>query len=320
MGTHRLVYADAFKFLAMLGVVLAHLPRHGRFSPEAWNVVSVAQEWTGWCVLAFFAISGVLFAARPVGSLGNEVAKRAKRLLVPWVSFSVLYKGAVGLLAAVGLITKYPAPPSDLAQFCHWLLIPADPQLYFLPCLFFVQVIAAAVAKRGVVAYAAVGCLGLAVWLGWSLQTADFGLLHGPHLKLFPLYLAFFFGGAFAAGVPPRMLVVVGFFCVAGGAVLVAGYPPSLAFQVSAPFAFLVILQRFDGARWEAPLALAGSFAGGVYVWHAPIVISMVTIGVIHLLGNGIAAVFLVIFASYLVAAVIGAIVNRVRCLSWLHM
>lgn len=320
MGTHRFVYADAFKLLAMLGVVLAHLPRHGRFSPDAWNLVSVAQEWTGWCVLAFFAVSGVLFSARPIGSLGEELGRRAKRLLVPWVSFSVLYKVAIGLLAAIGLVTKYPPPPTDLSQLCRWALIPAAPQLYFLPYLFLVQVVGVAVAKRGSVVYAVAGCLGLGIWLSWSLQTDDFKLLHGPQLQLLPLYFAFFFGGAFAAGLPPRMFLTAGILFAAGGVVWIAGYPPSLAFQIAAPFALLAVMQQFNGARWEVPLAFAGAFAGGVYVWHAPLVISAATIASIFLFGNGVAAALLAVLSSYLVAASVGAVVNRTRWLSWFRM
>ena len=57
----RLHSFDCFKCLAMVGVIIAHLPSGDRFDSAAWATIELAQKATGWCVLAFFVVSGALF-------------------------------------------------------------------------------------------------------------------------------------------------------------------------------------------------------------------------------------------------------------------
>ena len=168
----RLAYPDAFKFLAILGVIIAHLPP-GRFSASAWSTVETWQHATAWCVLAFFAMAGVLFRQRDSGSVCLQLRKRAVRLLLPWIAFSVLYKVAITGLAVFGVVQRAPLPPADIPGLLRWLTIPADPQLYFLLYLFVIQAFLLVLQRVAPLAPGIAGVSALAVWA--TLSTVNCG-------------------------------------------------------------------------------------------------------------------------------------------------
>jgi fucose 4-O-acetylase-like acetyltransferase len=320
MTTARLDYADAFKFLAMVGVICAHLPQGGRFDAAAWAIVHSVQAATGWCVLAFFVVSGALFRSGLARPIGLETSKRALRLLVPWLAFSLFYKIAVSVLTEVGLIANAQPIPSGGRDLWIWLLQPADPQLYFLVYLFLMQVLLLLLNRVG--NYVPV-FLGAASFIGWwALFLPQWGsrLLHGASIELVPLYFAFLTFGMFCGTSLKRITIMCAF--ASGAALLIVviwGYV-LIAWQLAAPWVLLLALRASEGCWVVKPLAYLGRFSGGVYVWHAPLVIAAVSIVSVALLGSGFIGVLVTVLLCFCCSAVLGVLVNRSPRLRWLHI
>ena len=320
MNSPRLNYADAYKLLAMFGVIFAHLPPGGRFGAEAWAAVQSVQELTGWCVLAFFAISGVLLRPSLERPISVELPKRALRLLVPWLSFSLLYKGVVSALAVAGIIKNTQPMPDAGRDLIAWLLQPADPQLYFLLYLFAMQTLLLLLNRCWKMLPLLMGVLALVFWLALVPSERRDNLLYGPSLQLVPLYFAFLAFGLFC-GTSLRRTTITCIVILPVAVLSAVVWAESLiAWQLVAPWALLLALRLFEGRAFLQPLAYLGRFSGGVYVWHAPIVIALVSILCVALLGAGISAVLATVLFSFVCSAALGSWVNRTASLRWFHI
>lgn len=318
--TVRLNYADAYKFLAMVGVIIAHLPPNGRFDSEAWAFVQSAQMLTGWCVLAFFAVSGVLLRPGLERPVVGELRNRAIRLLVPWIAFSVFYKIAVSLLASLGLIRNAHPMPSSGVELLMWALQPADPQLYFLLYLFFMQAFVLLLHLVNGRAPLIVGAVAFLFWVAFFVPQAGPQLLHGSSLHLVPLYFAFLTFGLFCGTSFKRLALVSTFSCLAACFFVATRGNVLVAWQLAVPWVLLLLVRSLEGVKALEPFAYFGRFAGGVYAWHAPLVIAGVSIVSVFLLGSGAAAVLMTVAVSFILSAFVGVLVNRSPRLSWFHI
>lgn len=317
----RLAYPDAFKFLAIIGVILAHLPATGRFDAGAWGVVETLQQATAWCVLGFFAVSGVLFKAGAVGRpFREELGRRARRLLVPWLAFSALYKVAIPALAAAGMVRTYTPPPHDLPGFASWLLQPADPQLYFLLYLFLIQAFLLLIRRASPVLPVVAGLIAAGLWTWGALQGPLPEFLHGASWKLVLLYLAFFAAGMFCGQSMRRMIGVGLGLSVVAGLLVWTGKDWLIAWQLTAPWMLLMALRAMSQRALLQPLAALGRLSGVVYVWHTPVVMGAVVFVCLRLFGSGLESLAFVVAGTFTTAAVLGLVVNRVRLLSWWHI
>ena len=316
----RLAYPDAFKLLAMVGVIIAHLPP-SRFSGGAWSSIEWAQGLTGWCVLGFFAVAGMLFHSGDLRPLIPELQKRAKRLLIPWLAFTIFYKVAITGLAVAGIVQQVPLPPTNLAGFVSWVLVPASPQLYFLLYLFAIQMVCLIIVRPGVCLSLAAGVVALVAWVALASPSAKgWTVLHGSAWSLVPLYFACFAAAAWAGRFAWRLLVVAGLFMAAAAWMLLAGCALIVAWQLVAPWLLLVLLQAVDFAAPVKGMAWLGRLSGGVYVWHAPLVLGFVAIACIKMLGAGVTSVLCTVVLTFAVAALLGSLVNRCRFLLPFHL
>jgi fucose 4-O-acetylase-like acetyltransferase len=311
---------DCFKFLAMAGVIIAHLPPGGRFDSAAWATIELAQKATGWCVLAFFVVSGALFQSGISRSPGPELARRAVRLLVPWLSFSLFYKILVCGLAFGGVIKNTQQIPRDGSDLWQWLMDPADPQLYFLLYLFVMQAFLLLLHRVNGRAPLIVGAMAFLLWFILLVPESGVPLLHGPSLKLVPLYFAFLTFGLFCGTSLKRVALVSALGSLMAPLIAVTQGSWLIACQLVAPWILLMVLCAGEGWSALKPLAWLGRFSGGVYVWHAPLIIGAVSIASVTLLGHGFAAVIATILLSFVCAAAVGAWVNRTSWMRWFHI
>jgi len=311
---------DCFKCLAMVGVIIAHLPSGGRFDPAAWATIENAQKATGWCVLAFFVVSGALFQTGVSRSPGAELARRAARLLVPWLSFSLFYKILVFGLAFAGVIKNTKQIPQDSSKLWQWLMNPADPQLYFLLYLFVMQAVLLLLHRVNRRAPLIVGAMAFLLWLVFLVPESGAPLLHGPSLRLVPLYVAFLTFGLFCGTSFRATALVCAAVFVAGLLIAVTLDNWLIAWQLVAPWVLLVSLRAGEGSLALKPFAYLGRFSGGVYVWHAPLIIGAASIASVSLLGAGFVAVIATVILCFACSAAVGSWVNRTPFLRWFHI
>jgi peptidoglycan/LPS O-acetylase OafA/YrhL len=316
---------DSLKALAILGVVVIHIPATGRFESSAWNVVLIVQGAFEWCVMAFFFVSGLVSFPHP-GAMpelqGSFIKKRFKRLLVPYFCFSWLYKSAMIGLSYGGRIgtAKYTIP-ADLEQWASFVLMPAAPQMYFLLILFGVQLIGLGCWRCSSVKWLPVliSVLFIVPFLS-PLQLSPLQPLHGFRFNVLPLYMGSYLLGYFTGGRSVRtsvwvmavltvLMSFIGFCSGFGLGVLNLVLPGWLYFGLCLPI-----------AGWlTGPLSWLGKKSGSIYVWHAPLITSAVTLIVVKLFGNGIFSIALTFFLVVIVSLCIGNIVNRIRWLWPLH-
>jgi fucose 4-O-acetylase-like acetyltransferase len=311
---------DCFKFLAMVGVIIAHLPPGGRFDSATWATIELAQKLSGWCVLAFFVVSGALLQSGISREPGPELARRAKRLLVPWLSFSLFYKILVCGLAFGGVIKNTQQIPPDASNLWQWLINPADPQLYFLVFLFFMQACLLLLHRLAGVAPILAGCAALALWYLFVWPGSSLKMLHGANWELVPLYFAFLAFGLFCGRSFWRVAMVCLVLCLLAGVAILRGCDPVTAGQFAAPWLVLLVLRAFERLPGMSVWAALGQYSGVVYVWHAPLIVASISIACVAVIGGGLFSAALTIAMTFAVSAAVGVWVARVSALRCFHI
>ena len=154
-GGERIAYVDAARGLAILCVVLGHLyPGDG-----------IVQYISSFHVPVFFILSGLLMAARDgwkTRRLTEFAAKKAKRLLYPYATFSALN---------LALIFARRGQRAMLRQLAATLLGEGIDALWFLSALFLAEIafkIVMSFKRRG---------LRIAAFLCMAVGTAGFSYL-----------------------------------------------------------------------------------------------------------------------------------------------
>jgi fucose 4-O-acetylase-like acetyltransferase len=287
---------DALKGLAIAGVLVLHSWFH-RFDPGPLSVLVVARAWVQWCVPAFFFAAGLL-ARHPLDRPGvwRFTRTRAVRLLVPFVAFTLLYKLLQLPLAAAGLMPAW-----------EWWSA-GGPQLYFLPCLLAVSVLAAVVVAvvRGRPAWLTAALVGAAA-VSAAMQPP--GQTHGPHPALFGLYTANYLAGVVIAAGSPVVLAagVLAAACAAaawwtGNVNLLAGAAPAVLYW---------ILRRAASAPVARPVVWLGRWSAVIFVWHTPLLMPAVSVLAVRLLGGGWPAIAVTFVVTVLGSVGLGWVAER---------
>ena len=141
----RVLEVDLLKGWAILGVIFLHMSFASRFGSNVMAAINGIQHYVAWAVVAFFFCAGFLFARNSgvTEPIRDYLPKRARRLLVPWVAFSLLNK--VLLMAGHRMhVVTAPIPIESQASLCRqilqFIMWPGGPQLYFLPALFAISI------------------------------------------------------------------------------------------------------------------------------------------------------------------------------------
>jgi surface polysaccharide O-acyltransferase-like enzyme len=278
MSAERDRAIEMLRWVSMLAVVAHHAVFPGRYSPRTLQAIAHFREFVAWCVPAFFAISGALL--RTEGSYAAFAAVRSRRLLVPYLTVSVLSFSAMCAVAASGLRFLRDSSSLDPKLFLVKILVLEGygPQLYFLTYLFVVSLIVAGL-RRFLSAWATTILLVVLLVLQSALWLAPRGSL-GPGLDKFILFSVPFALGHWLAQLKrtsPRGAWLVLSVSTLVSAVASLAFRIAWPFEIVVPFWIYLLLSRSGLPRLGASFLDRWS-SGAVFLWHAPLVLPALSI------------------------------------------
>lgn len=173
----RITWIDFFKGFGMILVVLGH------------SGMPHAIEWWIWSfhMPLFFFISGYLFNAAKVSSIGEFMSKRVRGLLLPYVVFSILN------FLLFCLAARYTQSKLEVTSIHDWYQILAygwkGLALWFIPVLFVTELIFYAL-RNAFVRYFSLLLIVLFSIVGYILSIR---VIHFPYkLDAIPMALVFY--------------------------------------------------------------------------------------------------------------------------------
>lgn len=269
---------NLLKCCLVFGVVLQH-SAFERFSVPTQELVAVLQHAFSFVVVGFFWAAGFLIGRQ--SSFEGFVAKRFWRLMVPFLVVSLINWGAFwAVVAATGRDFGYAMSVPD---FLRALVTPqgVGPQMYFLPYLFGLQMVAfplgRLLSRAGYFTALAAGLLVL-----WLLLENGLDLM-GPSLHNVLLYLsALFLGMAcrrFFTGAPGKLALVVAVLILTGCAWFPAGVWHSLCCWAAPAALYAGLRQVGARAAWPG----MNNDIVSVFLWHTPLLLPILSIFCVRL-------------------------------------
>lgn len=264
----RLTGVDVLRHILAVAVIFLHIRSHARYSPELNHEIAVIQDYCEGAVMGFFMISGFFAKEQPGLSWTRFVAfleSSAKRLLIPFLLFSLVYACALAVLGKQSLVTGLRLTAT---------LEGSSMQLYFLPFLFYVFLaffVYTGLSHRLKVSPILslipplAGFFALARMYPTTTAT-------GPDVRLLPLYAAcyvigFYFSKAYK--IQPAYFYAIASILTA---LFFFGASTDRRLMDMAEVTFLFWLAvMVSSFKWSGHRTLPGS--GGVYLLHAPIFI-----------------------------------------------
>ena len=273
---------DYLKGLAIVGVLILHIPL-ARLPPEAVASVQKISRWFDWCVLAFFFASGALrgCSTRELDWM-EFTRRRASRLLVPFLSLSLIYALAYQVLqefAPLGI--GHSQFPRSLGGKLYHILLCDDRmvgvQLYFLVFLFGISTVYEGVflkKKRSLVTRLGWLCGAQAFILCWEGRSPGSIRIFGPYPEVLALgMIQYGFGFMVGRKELPRATVcwATGFFVVAGFLwwwLSASVFVLHIFVPVTLWIALTALLVRFRSRL----LLFLGNESASIYAYHTPFV------------------------------------------------
>jgi fucose 4-O-acetylase-like acetyltransferase len=216
MKQERIAWVDSFRFLGMLAIYIGHF---GEAAGKLYQFVYLYH------VPLFFFAAG-FFAGKPGEGVLQGITSLARRLMLPYVFFALLFLVTYTLFVGLG----WPDVQAALIDFALGIRnnTPAG-SLWFIPCLFVVAVAHLLVRRvaRSALVPVALGIFGMYAAQRW---------LHKPSWVWNVDSAAYYFGWyAIGHAVFPALVRAVGrpWFAVATSAAAVAGI--ALYFGSAAP-------------------------------------------------------------------------------------
>ena len=273
----RIQFLDAIRGYAIVMVVATHALAYTRVESS-----EVIQFWVQTvAVPPFFLVDGYLFlgALRKQSefSYGNYLFKSARRLLIPWVVFTLLYGLLRALFEYKGLLETriiLGHGTSGILQAAYYSAI--SPQMYFLPSLFVIRSLSSV--TKGLATMHPLWIV--AIWVTYTIAWANITRIFGDEDGLDPLFHAFWGLQFYLLGmvlyVYREVLGKYAWVCAAGAIsslLLLRSAPcvPPLVVQ------YLYILSVYfiiiAGHAHVTLFTALGKFTMGIFLFHAPIVV-----------------------------------------------
>lgn len=318
----RLQFLDDLRAVGMIMVIGVHALGYAPPMPAAqFEVFRLFVHTVS--VPVFFLVEGYLLAVRRPTPYAADVRKSARRLLGPWLLFTLAYAAFRLLAERLGLVDDIMLlgrGPRDLL-LAGWASLYA-PQLYFLVSLFLIRLLtpwlrcyarlqnhAAAVVVFVFVLAGVRGLLTLLTpWL--SVPGGQEPLLHAVW-GLQYVILGLLCQRAVSAGLNLRValgLAVVVF------ATAVVFTERTLLGRMLVQYSYLLLLFLVFAVvpLNSALLRWTGRNTMGLFLVHVPVVMKVATVGLGRLDAGPVTGFVLIVAVSFAMSAVVVAVVNRI--------
>lgn len=307
-------------------VVATHAMAYVSLDSETRNLLAFWVQAVA--VPPFFLADGFLFVhslqRKSQFSYGKYIVRSARRLLVPWVLFNLLYTVFRTIFESLG----HPAVTvvvghslSEILMAMYYSSISA--QLYFLPALFLIRSLSYGarfflyLPPSGLVLIWAVYVL---VWQMVPLAPAESDgldpVLHavwGIQYYLLGMILASYQN---QIGRSPLMFAALAFFFLLG--MKLGGFQ---SWTVVAQYAYLTglyfLFLSLGGKGY--PFTVLGTFTMGVYLFHAPVVLKVVAyLAAMMLASPGVFQYLLVTVCALMISLILTRLCNDLAWCGWI--
>lgn len=316
----RLAFLDGFRGCAIVMVVATHAMAYAKLEDSTSSLLTFWVQAVA--VPPFFLVDGFLFARHMESSTsfsyGDYAVRSARRLLLPWVCFSVLY---VVFRAAFEYVS-HPTHTLVLERTVGEVLAAVyyssvSSQMYFLPALFIIRMLSGGARTLGLLQPSRLVMSWLAyVWVWQSLPfSAEQGDRIDPVLSAIwgmQYYLLGMVLSIHDKRIASRPLIgaSIGLACLATVKILLPTW------GVLAQYLYLgslFSLFRGLGDRVSSLYAI-GRFTMGVYLIHAPVILKLVSSAAPLVFDqSGMGRYLLITLVAVLVSAGIARLCARAR-------
>jgi surface polysaccharide O-acyltransferase-like enzyme len=328
--TTRLSYLDALRGFAILFVVGGHAAGY-TFTDGDDGFGSFRKIWlsvSGAAVPIFFVVDGLLTArsqdrlAPP--KLSDVVRKSVRRLLIPWAIFTIIYVAMRAVFEVRGLFKTQlvVGQPLEvvLANIFHSQIAM---QLYFLPALFLIRVLAvplARLARQPIAVF-------LALWIGYFALIRVAGVrLGGDPISNAVIGFQYFLFGMMVYRIErsesrrwANLLGLLAVVAIAQDYVDLRGISNPYSYDIAK---YGVIIAAYLIAKWTSgdwsPLAWIGRRTMQIYLLHAPVLMKVVLIVAVKLTASKPATFALVWTLTIVIPLLIAIVLERFPRSKWL--
>lgn len=281
----RLEFLDRLRGVAIVMVVATHSLAYLNAPVDQTAVILLVVQTVA--VPVFFLVDGLLFARKNAKSEqwsgSSFILRSARRLLIPWLSFSATYLALRAVLEATGAVSGNLVLGRSISEVARTLyLSDVSSQMYFLPALFLIRVLSLPLRKIAVAPAWVSVILAIAYPLVFEVLgvKAAFSSWYDPVLQALWGMQFYLMGLALAVLWPwlwPRRWIAVGGAGTLLGVLLGVQAGSSLV-QVT----YLLCLYFLLWA-WKAEdniLASIGRESMGIYLLHMPVLMKLIAIGI----------------------------------------
>lgn len=308
---------DAIKGIAIIGVIIAHMTFESRFEPLTILIIDHLQKIFGWCVIAFFFTSGLLFKDinnRNRKWFFNFIYNRFKRLIIPCFVFSITYKVILYFLFLSGRFSWSSPIPNSINETLLFFFQPIGPQFYFLVYLFVISVTMALfqcfVSNDNIFIISL-----LFLVLSFAIEPPNVG--YGEALTLVPLYIYCYISGVLLSSNSFKSSYYIK---ISLAPLLLSIYINNyIACYILAPITLSYLFFRYSEILILLPIIKIGKYSAGIYVWHAPIILPFVSIVFVKLFGGGALVILPIIVSTIFLSFFLSFITFKTRYLRLLH-
>lgn len=288
----RLAFLDSYRLLAIVMVIGIHSFAYVDLAPATESVLRFLVQAIA--VQVFFLVDGFLFAGKQVHQTHIHfwpyIGKSARRLLLPWLIFSLIYAAFRYTVEAAGWVDDrliYGLPATRSLGHLYASII--APQLYFLPSLFLIRCLAP-LTRRLVMWPIQVPALCLAVYCAayWNMDLRPY-FMEGQDPVLHAFWgLQYYLFGILVWRLRHRLfehawpVVLISLTLVLSARFLLGyfSFPVELLTRAAAfisQYGYLLGTFCLFAKVASRPtfLSRAGKYTMGIYLLHAPVVLKI---------------------------------------------
>ncbi len=311
---------DTLKAISIIGVVIMHMEFRSRFSEQAMMIINHLQVLLGWCVLAFFFCSGFLMKTEDIklSHSSTYLFKRANRLLIPCIVFSIFYKTLLIVISRFGSFSWKADVPASAYELFEFIFAPAGPQFYFLAFLFWITAFIFMLhlfTKNTEINYIIV----LFLYFTFYIYSVPPTTPHGPGLELIPAYMLAFIWGVMIRSGSNALIHYLNIMTLGIIVFLCFWKQTYIYLYVAIPICLFFLFRYLDRLNLIIEVTQLGQKSSAIYVWHAPLLLPIWSIIADRLIRIDLLELPFVVIFTILSCYVISDFVEKNKTLKWLR-